>query len=222
MMSNDEKLQHDVAHALKMEPLLEGAEIGVISRDGIVTLTGMVDTYAKKRSADHATKTVKGVKAVIEKIEVKFASDQQKSDSVIAAEVLAALKFNLEVPEEEIQIQVENGWVILEGTVKRNAQKQAAPKCIEHIAGIKAIANHIVIKSATADEVEKLGIQDALIRNWAIDEQYIKVSVFENTVTLSGTVHSIFQKDEAERMAWNAPGVWSVHNELVIDYMANE
>ena len=192
MMSNDEKLQHDVAQALKMEPLLEGAEIGIISRDGIITLTGTVDTYAKKRGADHATKTVKGVKAVIEKIEVKFARDKQKSDSLIAIEVLAALKFNLEVPENEIQIQVENGWVIIEGTVKRNAQKQAALKCIEHIPGIKAIANHIVIKSATADEVEKLGIQDALIRNWAIDEHHIKVSVFENTVTLSGTVHSIF------------------------------
>ncbi|MBC7616179.1 MAG: BON domain-containing protein [Pedobacter sp.] len=220
-MSNDEKLQNDVEKALKWEPLLVGAEIAVTSRDGIVTLTGTVDTYAKKRGADHATKTVKGVKAVIEKIEVKFASDKQKSDSLIASEVLGALKFNLEVPEDKIQVQVENGWVMLEGTVKWNAQKQAAIKCIEHIGGIKAIANHIIIKSATADEVEKLGIQDALIRNWAIDENNIKVSVFENTVILSGTVHSIFQKDEAERMAWNAPGVWTVHNELVIDYMVS-
>ena len=220
-MSNDEKLQHDVEEALKWEPLLVDAEIGVISRDGIITLTGAVDTYAKKRGADHATKTVKGVKAVIEKIEVKFARNKEKQDSLITSEVLAALKFNMEVPEDKIQVQVENGWVMLEGTVKWNAQKQAALKCIEHIAGIKAIANHIVINSATADEVEKLGIQDALIRNWAIDENNIKVSVFGNTVTLSGMVHSIFQKDEAERMAWNAPGVWNVHNELVIDYMVS-
>jgi osmotically-inducible protein OsmY len=217
-MNNDQKLQYDVEQALKWESLLVDAEIGVITIDGRVTLTGSVDSYAKKRVAEHTTKTVKGVKAIIEKIEVTFAANGKKSDSTLTKEVLDALKRNPVVPENEIQVQVENGWVTLEGTVKWNAQKLAALTCIEHIPGIRAVANTIIIKSETEDEIEKLGIQNALIRNWAIDEHDIKVDVFGNSVTLTGMVHSIYQKDEAERMAWNAPGVWNVHNDLLIDY----
>lgn len=217
-MNNNQKLQHDVEQALKWEPLLVDTEIGVIARDGVITLIGPVDSYAKKRVAEHATKTVKGVKAVIEKIEVTFAADGKKSDSTLTKEVLDALRFNPVVPEDQIQVQVEDGWVTLEGTVKWNAQKLAALTCIEHISGIRAVANTIIIKSESEDEVEKLGIQNALIRNWAIDEHNIKVDVFGNSVTLTGKVHSIYQKDEAERMAWNAPGVWNVHNDLLIDY----
>lgn len=218
-MNNGQKLQEDIQQALKWEPLLVGSEIGVISLDGVITLVGTVDSYAKKRVAEHATKTVKGVKAVIEKIEVSFANNGKKSDSNLTKEVLDALMLNPAVPEDQIQVQIENGWVTLEGTVKWNAQKLAALTCIEHISGIRSVANLIIIKSEIEDEVEKLGIQNALIRNWAIDEKNINVAVFGNTVTLSGRVHSIYQKDEAERMAWNAPGVWNVHNDLLIDYI---
>jgi len=217
-MNNEEKLQHDIEEAIKWEPLLIGAELGVIVRDGIVTLTGTVDSYAKKRVAEHATKSVKGVKAVIERIEVGFSALGHQTDPEIVKEVLSALKCNLEVPEDQIQVQVEHGWVLLEGTVKWNAQKQAAANCIENILGIRAVDNHIVVRSGTEDEIEKLGIQNALIRNWAIEEENIKVAVFGNNVTLTGNVHSIFQKDEAERMAWKAPGVWNVHNEILVDY----
>lgn len=220
-MNNDQKLQHDVEQALKWEPLLVNTEIGVIARDGVITLIGSVDSYAKKRVAEHATKTVKGVKAVIEKMEVNFAINGKKSDSTLTKEVLDALKFNPLVPEDQIQVQVENGWVTLEGTVKWNAQKIAALTFIEHISGVRAVANTIIVESDTEDEVEKLGIQNTLIRNWAIDEHDIKVDVFGNSVTLTGMVHFIYQKDEAERMAWNAPGVWNVHNELLIAYQVN-
>jgi len=217
-MNNDEKLQHDIEEAIKWEPLLIGAELGVIVRDGIVTLTGTVDSYAKKRVAEHATKSVKGVKAVIERIEVGFSALGHQTDPEIVKEVLSVLKCNLEVPEDQIQVQVEHGWVLLEGTVQWNAQKQAAANCIENILGIRAVDNHIMVRSETEDEIEKLGIQNALIRNWAIEEKNIKVAVFGNNVTLTGNVHSIFQKDEAERMAWKAPGVWNVHNEILVDY----
>ena len=216
-MKNDQKLKHDVEQALKWEPLLINTAIGVITQDGIITLIGSVDSYAKKRVAEQATKTVKGVKAVIEKIEVTFADKEKKSDSVLAQDVLDVLKFNPIVPENQIQIQVENGWVTLEGTVKLNFQKLAALTCVEHIPGIRAVANLITIKSEFDDQVEKIGIQDALIRNWTIDEKCIKVDVFGNCVTLTGFVDSIFQKEEAERMAWSAPGVWNVHNDLFIN-----
>ena len=217
-MDNDQKLQYDVEQALKWEPLLVGTEIAVISRDGVVTLMGTVDSYAKKRVAEHASKTVKGVEAVIEKIEVVFTVNGKKPDSTLIKEVLDALKQSSEVPEGKIRVQVENGWVSLEGTVKWQAEKLAALKCIENIAGIRAVANLIGVRSETEDDVEKVGIENALIRNWAIHKEDIKVAVFGNTVTLTGMVHSIYQKDEAERMAWNAPGVWNVHNDLFVDY----
>jgi len=217
-MNNDEKLQQDIEQALKWEPLLIGAELGVIVREGIVTLTGTVDSYAKKRVAEHATKSVKGVKAVIERIEVSFSTTGHQTDNEIAKAVLHALKCNLDVPEDQIQVQVEHGWVMLEGTVQWNVQKQAAKNCIENILGIRAVDNNILIRSGTEDEIEKLDIQNALIRNWAIEEKNIKVDVFGNNVTLTGNVHSIFQKDEAERMAWKAPGVWNVHNQLLVSY----
>ncbi|WAC39399.1 BON domain-containing protein [Pedobacter sp. SL55] len=217
-MDNDQKLQYDVEQALKREPLLVGAEIAVISRDGVVTLMGTVDSYAKKRVAEHASKTVKGVEAVIEKIEVVFTVNGKKSDTTLIKEILDALKQNPKVPKDQILVQVENGWVSLEGTVKWQAEKIAALTCIENIAGIRAVDNLIFVKSETEDVVEKLGIEEALIRNSTVHKEDIKVAVFGNTVTLSGIVHSIYQKDEAERIAWNAPGVWNVHNDLFVDY----
>lgn len=219
-MNNDERLLHDVEQALKWEPLLANAEVGAIVQDGIVTLTGSVDTYAKKRIAEHATKSVKGVRAVIEKIEVNFSSIGNLTDTEIAKDVLRALKSCRDVPENQIQVQVEHGWVTLEGTVKLNVHKQAAQLCLEHIMGVRAVDNKIIIRSGAEDEIEKLGIQNAMIRNWTIDENQVKVDVFKNTVTLTGMVNSLFQKDEAERMAWKAPGVWNVHNELLVSYIS--
>lgn len=215
-MNNDRKLQYDVEQALKWEPLLVGAEIVVISRDGAVTLMGTVDSYAKKRVAAHASKTVKGVEAVIEKIEVVFTNNGKKSDANLIKEILDPLKQSSQVPEGQIQVRVENGWVSLEGTVNRQEDKFATFSCIENIAGIRAVDNLIAVKSETEYVVGKLGIENALIRNWAIHKQDIKVEVFGNTVTLTGMVHSIYQKDEAQRMAWNSPGVWNVHNDLFI------
>ncbi|MRX77811.1 BON domain-containing protein [Pedobacter petrophilus] len=218
-MKDNEKLQSDVEEAIKWEPLLKAAEIGVIAQDGIVTLTGTVDSYAKKRGAEHAAKTVAGVLAVIEKIEVKFGSMDQQPDLQIATEILKVLKSNPEIPERSLQVKVEHGWVTIEGIVQWNTQKAAVQKSVEILSGIKNVANNIQVKSDTSDEVEKSAIENALIRNWAIDDKGIKVDVAGNRITLSGMVHSIFQKDEAERIAWNAPGVWNVHNELLIDYL---
>jgi len=217
-MKNNEELQHDVQEAIKVEPLLHAAEIGVIVRDGIVTLTGSVESYAKKRAAEHAAKTVLGVLAVVEQIEVKFGKHGKIDDHEIARGIIAAMELHKVISEMPILVKVEAGWVNLEGEVKSYACKEAAQKSVETVPGVKNLVNNIQVKSETTDTVEKITIEDALIRNWAIDEQMIKVNVFGNRVTLSGMVHSIFQRDEAERMAWNAPGVWTVHNELLIDY----
>ncbi|MBC6110941.1 BON domain-containing protein [Pedobacter fastidiosus] len=217
-MRHNEKLQLDVLEAIKWEPLLHAAEIGVTAQEGIITLTGTVDSFAKKMEAEHAARTVIGVRAVVEKIEVVFGADGKKTDLELAAEILKSIRLNPEIPQDKIFIKVENSWVTIEGELKWYTQKEAVQKSVEALSGIRNLTNNIQVKSETADDVEKVAIENALVRNWAIDDHHILVNVFGNRVTLSGKVKSIYQKDEAERIAWNAPGVWNVHNELLIDH----
>lgn len=217
-MKNNEELQKDVQDAIKWEPLLSAAEIGVIAKDGVITLTGVVDCYAKKIEAEEATKKVTGVKAVVEKIEIKFDGMGRKNDNEIASDALSALKWNWGVSNDKVKIKVEDGWVSMEGELHWNFQKESAQRSIKNIFGVKGVTNNITIKSETHDEVEKKGIERALKRNWSINDNNIQVQVSGKVVTLNGTVRSTYQRDEAERIAWNAPGVWLVTNALVVDY----
>jgi osmotically-inducible protein OsmY len=215
-MKTNENLQKDVQEAIKWEPLLHSAEIGVTVKDGVVTLLGTVDSYTKKLEAEHAAKMVSGVKAVVEKIEIKYGSYGKKSDADIANEILNAFKWNWSIPDDKIKVKVETGWVTVEGTVTWNYQKEAANTAIKNLLGIIGVTNNIVIKSESNDKIEKSAIENALARNWSIDDEDIDVQVIANEVTLSGTVDSYYEKDEAERIAWNAPGVISVNNELAL------
>ncbi|CAM3575801.1 BON domain-containing protein [Flavobacterium psychrophilum] len=215
-MKTNESLQKDVQDALKWEPLLHSAEIGVTVKDGVVTLLGTVDSYTKKLEAEHAAKMVSGVKAVVEKIEIKYGNYGKKSDEDIAKEIINAFKWNWSVPDDKMKVKVENGWVTIEGTVTWNYQKEAASTAVRNLLGVLGITNNIVIKSECNDKIEKSVIENALLRNWSIDDEDIKVEVKANEVTLSGTVDSYYEKDEAERIAWNAPGVISVNNELAL------
>ncbi|MEI7597071.1 MAG: BON domain-containing protein [Bacteroidota bacterium] len=215
-MRKNEDLQKDVQDAIKWEPLLNAAEIGVIVKDGVVTLTGIVDSYAKKSEAENAAKHVVGVKAVVEKIEIKIGVLGAKNDNEIATDVIHAFKWNWEVPSDKIKVKVEHEWVTLEGEVQWNYQKEAAKRSVNNIFGVKGVTNSITIKSETQDLIEQKDIERALRRNWSIDDKDIKVTVLGKRVTLNGTVDSLYQKDEASKIAWNAPGVLVVDNELII------
>jgi len=217
-MKNNEGLQKDVQDAIKWEPLLNAAEIGVTVKDGIVTLTGTVDSYIKKTEAEDAAKKVTGVKAVVENIEVKFGDWGPKTDDEVAKEVLNAFKWSWQVPNDKITIKVEKGWVTLQGELNWHYQKDAAKSAIKSLLGVKGIINSITVKSDVDDEIEKHEIEAAIRRNWAINEDNVHVKVSGNKVTLTGTVGSIYQKDEVQRIAWNAPGVWHVDNELQVEY----
>lgn len=217
-MKNNAELQKDVQNAIKWEPLLHAAEIGVTAKDGVVSLTGTVDSYAKKMEAETAAKKVIGVKALVENIEIKFPSSFTKTDPEIAQEVLTALSANLSVPDDKVSVKVERGWVTLEGDLHWNYQKQAAKSCINYLSGVKGVTNNIKIKSESHDAVERKDVEDAIGRSWSVDDSDINVAVSGHTVTLTGIVNSWYQREEAERIAYNTPGIWFVNNDLEIDY----
>ncbi len=216
-MKTNETLQKDVQNALKWEPLLNAAEIGVIAIDGVITLTGTVSSFAKKAEAEEAAKNVAGVKAVVEKIEINFGDMFIKNDNEIANDILNAFKWNWEIPSDKVKVKVEGGWVTLDGDLNWNYQKTAAQKAVSNLKGVSGVSNNLTIKADTKDKVEKLEIEHAFARNWSLDDKDIQVGVSGNKVTLNGTVKSWYEKDEAGRIAYNAPGVWTVENELVVE-----
>ena len=217
-MKNNEELKKDVQDAIKWEPLLKAAEIGVIAKDGIVTLTGTVDSYMKKSEAEEATRNVAGVKAVVEKIDINFGGWGKTPDTEVAAAVLHAFQWSWEIPRDKIKIKVENGWVTLEGELEWNFQRDAAKTLTSKLISVKGVTNNLTIKSETKGELEQRDIESALGRNWSLNDRDIRVKVMGTTVILSGTVDSWYQKDAAGRIAWSAPGVFTVENNLEVEY----
>ena len=217
-MKSNEELQTDVENAIKWEPLLHAAEVGVTADDGIVTLSGVVDCYSKKYEAENAAKNVAGVKAVVEEIKVRFYSNlNERTDKEVAYEIVSALKHSWLIPDDNINAKVEGGWVTLNGTIGWNYQKEMAKTMVGKLAGVKGVTNNIQIDSETDAVIERRDIENALRRNWSINADHVHVEVDGSGVTLTGSVDASYQKSEAERIAWNAPGVRTVNNKLVVE-----
>lgn len=216
-MKTDFEIQQDVMAEIKWEPLLNASEIGVAVKSGVVTLSGLVNSYTKKLTAEKAAERVEGVKAVAEDIEVKIAGTGEKKDVEIAETALNLLKWNSSILEENIKIKVENGRLTLEGEVEWEFLKSAAEKAVENLVGVRGIINNIKITSKI-DPIEiKKKITTAFHRSAAIDVDNINIETINNKVILTGKVSSWIEKKEAERAAWLAPGVTTVDNRLKID-----
>lgn len=216
-MKSDLEIQKNVMDEIKWEPSLNPSEIGVAVKNGIVTLSGQVDSFFKKQTAERAVKRVKGVKAVAEDIQIGVSPSYERSDADIATAVFNALKWHAAVQEDKIKIKVENGIVKLEGDVECEYQRKNAKTAIENLSGVIAVNNLIRVKpKLIADNIEHK-ISEAFHRNAAIDAKKIVVNVDGNKVTLTGTVHSFSEKDDAENAAWAAPGVLHVDSKLRID-----
>ncbi|MGZ3884960.1 MAG: BON domain-containing protein [Bacteroidia bacterium] len=216
-MKTDAEIQKDVMAELKWEPSLNGNEIGVSVKQGVVMLSGVIDSYYKKVMAEKAAKRVAGVKAVAEEITVKVPGSKTVTDVDIAQAAINALKWNSTVDETKIKVQVENGEVTLEGEVEWNFQKVSARKAVENLNGVCCIINNIRVKNKIVAKDVEQKITQAFQRNANIDADKVKVEVLGDKVTLKGTVRSFAERQDAEKTAWASPGVMSVENKLVID-----
>jgi osmotically-inducible protein OsmY len=216
-MKTDTEIQKDVMDELKWEPFLNATEIGVAVKQGVVTLSGTVDTFLKKSEAEKAAKRVLGVKAVAEDIEVKPFASTMKNDTEIARMVADSLKWHSAVQEEKLKVKVEDGWVTLEGEVEWEYQKDAAKNAIKNLPSVKGISNLIIVKpSITAKDIkQKIGL--AFHRSATLDAAKIAIEVQGNKAILTGKVRSWAEKKDAETAAWNAPGISTIENKLVID-----
>jgi osmotically-inducible protein OsmY len=215
-MKTDRQLQEDVLEELEWEPAVDAAEIGVTVRDGIVTLSGTIATYAEKIAAETATKRVAGVRGVAEELEVRLPSVYRRTDADLARAVVNALEWNVAVPQQDVKVKVEDGWVTLDGEVSWGYQREAAATAVRELTGIRGVSNRIVVRPAVLPGEIRSKIAEALKRYAARDAAAIQVESSDGKVTLRGRVHSWLERDEVARAAWSAPGVSTVENLITV------
>ncbi len=212
----DEAIQRDVLEELKWDTRVQPNEIGVVVKDGVVTLTGWVDSYLKKMAAEEAAHRVRGVKAVANDIEVRLPGSAERTDADLAKAALNALKWEAAIPTDKVEVTVSKGWVTLKGEVDYAFQKREAERAVERLSGVKGVTNLIVVKPHVSPSDLKQQIEKALLRKAETDAQHITVEVQGSKVILRGTVRSYAEKKAAEEAAWSAPGITEVDNRIVI------
>jgi osmotically-inducible protein OsmY len=215
-MKTDKQLRTDVQAELDWEPSVDAGAIGVAVEDGVVTLNGRVRSFSEKWAAENAAERVAGVKAVSDELEVQLPRDYTRTDTDIARAAVEALRRNVNVPEDRIQVEVDHGLITLKGEVNYQFQKQAAEDAVAPLIGVTGVANDIIVKPNISAGAIKEQIEKAFKRSAQLDANRISVEATGNKVILHGEVDTRLEGDEAEDVAWRAPGVYDVENDIQV------
>ena len=215
-MKSDSEIERDVRDELKWDPDLDAEDIAVSVKNGVVTLAGFTRSYSDRLEAEAAAKRVAGVLAVANDIEVRLPAIDQRPDPDIARDAVSALKAELPISYDRIKVIVKDGWVTLEGAVEWRYQKNTADSAVRKVKGVKGVTNVITVKPKVEPSELQRKIIDAFKRNAEVDANRITVEANGSEVILKGTVRSWIEREEAERVAWSAPGVTRVEDRIVV------
>jgi osmotically-inducible protein OsmY len=217
-MKTDSQLQRDVGEELKWEPQVTASQIGIQVKDGVVTLSGEVSSYAEKWNAERAAQRVSGVNALAADLKVKLSGQSGRTDADIARSAENVLSWSTVVPSDTVKVMVENGYVTLTGTVDWQYQRAAASACMHFLSGVTGVSDEIAIKPTLKVSAVKADIETALKRTAAADAKKIHVELHGSDVTLTGPVQNWAEREAATTSAWGTPGVRSVIDKMTLDY----
>lgn len=220
MKRSDSEIKRDVEEELRWDPDIEADDIAISVKDAVVTLAGFVPSYSDKYEAEQAAKRVAGVVAVANDLEVRLPTADERPDPEIARDAVAALKSQLPYTYDQLKIVARNGWITLEGEVEWHYQKDLAEQAVRRIKGVKGVSDLIMVKPRVAPSEVKRKIEEALKRQAELEADQIDVEVNGGEVILRGRVRTWAERQEAERAAWQAPGVTKVENRIVVGSLA--
>jgi osmotically-inducible protein OsmY len=215
---SDSEIHQEVLRELKWDSRVEENEIGVAAKDGVVTLSGVVTSYAKKLAAQEAAHRVFSVLDVANDMQVQIPGSMSRSDTEIAHALRSALEWDVWIPQDQIKSTVTDGWVTLEGEVELLRERYDAERAIRRLAGVRGVTNRIEVKPGrvAADDLRE-AIGEALERRAEREARRIKVEVNGSEVTLSGSVRSWAEKRAILGAVSHASGVGRVNEHLFVD-----